>query len=176
MSDGAKIGRAAVPTELRRRLFEEAGHRCAIPTCKGTAALEMAHIEPWAKIREHSFENMIVLCAVDHTRFDRGEIELASIRSYKANLSVLRGRYNDFERRVLEVFSKALPSDDLENEVLVLPGGSAFQAMYLIEDGLVTVQPAGGVVIQGVAAHDHLRLTTTGAEFVRQMANGRPVG
>lgn len=41
----------------------EADHRCAIPTCRAVAPLVFEHIEDWAKVREHKFENMIVLCA-----------------------------------------------------------------------------------------------------------------
>ncbi|UOE20609.1 HNH endonuclease [Thermobifida halotolerans] len=46
----------------------------------------MAHIVPWAKVREHTFENMIVLCPNCHTRFDRGEIDRLSMLEYKAQL------------------------------------------------------------------------------------------
>ncbi|TFD53004.1 HNH endonuclease, partial [Cryobacterium frigoriphilum] len=62
--------RPDVPAALERQIKEEAGHRCAIPTCRGTSGLQMAHIVPWEVVREHTFENMILLCAVDHLRYD----------------------------------------------------------------------------------------------------------
>ncbi|MEU7025303.1 HNH endonuclease signature motif containing protein [Streptomyces sp. NPDC046275] len=74
--------RGAVPRPLARRLFVEAGHRCAIPTCRATP-LEIAHIVPWARVRRHEFHNMIVLCPNCHTRFDRGEIDRQSMFRYK---------------------------------------------------------------------------------------------
>ncbi|MFJ8604526.1 HNH endonuclease signature motif containing protein [Streptomyces shenzhenensis] len=77
--------RPAVPRQLARDLLVEAGHRCAIPTCRATT-LELAHITPWAKTRAHDFDNMITLCPNCHTRFDRGEIDRLSMLQYKANL------------------------------------------------------------------------------------------
>jgi hypothetical protein len=65
----------------------------------------MAHIEPWAKVKEHSFENLILLCAVCHIRFDRGEIPVASVRQYKANLGLLSHRYTQMELRLLSAFA-----------------------------------------------------------------------
>jgi hypothetical protein len=40
----------------------EAGHRCAIPTCRAAAPLVIDHIVDWAVAKEHGFENLIVLC------------------------------------------------------------------------------------------------------------------
>ncbi|MCC4318673.1 HNH endonuclease signature motif containing protein [Streptomyces malaysiensis] len=77
--------RPAVPRQLVRDLLVEAGHRCAIPTCRATI-LELAHIIPWAKTRAHDFDNMIALCPNCHTRFDKGEIDRLSMLHYKANL------------------------------------------------------------------------------------------
>lgn len=160
---------------MKRRLFEEAGYRCAIPTCKGTAALEMAHIEPWSKVRSHDFENMIVLCAVDHTRFDRGDIPIQSIRAYKANLSLLSNRYNDTEQRILTIFAREIDTAEPAALRMVIPGASRFLIMFLIQDGLVIVEPGGGVTMNGISAHEHVRLTEAGIEFVRQMATAQPI-
>jgi hypothetical protein len=68
----------------------EAGHRCAIPTCKSTP-VEIAHIIPWAKVRKHEFKNLITLCPTCHARFDdpHGSIDLKAMRQYKANLNPL---------------------------------------------------------------------------------------
>ncbi|WP_433953592.1 HNH endonuclease [Curtobacterium flaccumfaciens] len=166
--------RPAVPTALKRRLFEEAGYRCAIPTCKGTAALEMAHIEPWSKVRQHDFENMIVLCAVDHTRFDRGEIPVQSIRAFKSNLSLLGRRYNDTEQRILTIFAQQ-PSEPNTTTGLVIPGASRFLIMFLLKDGIVSIQPGGDFFMNGIPAHEEIRLTEAGVELVRQMVSAQPI-
>ena len=82
--------RPKVPSELRRRVLIEAGHRCAIPACKATP-VEIAHIVPWSKVRRHEFKNLIALCPTCHTRFDdpHGPIDLKAMRQYKANLNPL---------------------------------------------------------------------------------------
>jgi len=84
----------------------EAGHRCAIPTCRSTTT-EIAHIVPWAESHDNSFENLIALCPNCHTRFDQGkEIDQLSIKAYKHNLGILTNRYGEFERRLLKYLQK----------------------------------------------------------------------
>ncbi|MEV5317116.1 HNH endonuclease signature motif containing protein [Streptomyces sp. NPDC052687] len=80
--------RPAVPRELERRLLVEAGHRCAIPACRSTP-VELAHIVPWAKVQEHTFDNMIALCPTCHTRYDNGHIDRRAMFQYKTNLRLL---------------------------------------------------------------------------------------
>ena len=64
----------------------EAGHRCALPNC-GQTTVHIAHIEPWAKVKNHEFHNLIALCPTCHARFDRGEIDLKAMRAHKAILA-----------------------------------------------------------------------------------------
>ena len=109
----------------------EAGHRCAIPACR-QPTVEIAHIVPWEQVREHKFDNLIVLCANCHIRFGRGEIDRPSMKQYKANLSVLTGRYGDLEQRVLRFFARRPEEDEIE-----LPERLDILLMYLLEDGLL---------------------------------------
>lgn len=161
-------GRPAIPAQLKRDLMEEAGYRCAIQTCKGTDALQLAHIVPWSQVREHSFENMIVLCAVDHHRYDAGTIPRKSIEAFKANLGLLRSRYSDAERRILEAF--ALDGRPLStNNAWPIPGGAAYTVMYLERDGLITVHPNEGIMIGALPAYELVALTAKGVEVVRRM-------
>lgn len=74
--------RTKVPRPLARQLLVEAGHRCAIPTCRATP-VEIAHIVPWHRVQRHDFHNMIVLCPNCHTRFDRGDIDRQAMFRYK---------------------------------------------------------------------------------------------
>ncbi|MER7622358.1 HNH endonuclease signature motif containing protein [Streptomyces sp. NPDC126503] len=74
--------RTKVPRPLARQLYVEAGHRCAIPTCRATP-LEIAHIVPWHRVLRHEFHNLIVLCPNCHTRFDRGDIDRQAMFRYK---------------------------------------------------------------------------------------------
>ena len=95
-----------VPVHIARPLLEECGYRCSVPRCKGTSALQLEHIEDWAKLdlKKHSFDKMIVLCATCHARVTSKEIHKDAIRSYKRNLAVINGRYSLFEMRLLEQF------------------------------------------------------------------------
>lgn len=108
---------------MERELLVEAGHRCAIPTCRQTP-VELAHIVPWEKVQEHTFDNLIALCPTCHTRFDNGDIDRLAMQRYKANLTIVNGRYGDLERRVLQYFV----DNPLKAEV-VLFGGLDFLLM-----------------------------------------------
>lgn len=130
------MARPDVPAALERRLFEEAGYRCAIPTCRSTSILEKAHIVPWAEVQEHRFENMIVLCAVCHGLYDREKkIPRKSIETYKANLGLLTHRYNETERRVLDYFL------DLNNPELLVTSVDSFMVKNLLDDGHLIATP-----------------------------------
>lgn len=183
--------RPAVPASLRRSLFEEAGYRCAIPTCRVPGPLELAHIEPWAQVREHRFENMIALCRNDHFRFDHAEIPRQSVRVFKANLAVLNARYSEIERRLLEHFFETgldtvvrldagdlatlsfrnLVRDDLVGVVRPPQGGMKVNVpgnpIRTIDgpDGRPRIVPGSGKLI---GEYEEYRLTTAGADFVRR--------
>ncbi|WP_426506733.1 HNH endonuclease [Dactylosporangium sp. McL0621] len=150
--------RPDVPAELKRRLMIEAGHRCAIPTCRQIGPLQIEHIDDWAKVQRHDFENMIVLCANCHGRKGtrHGEIDRKSLRQYKANLAILNSRYSDLERRVLEVLAdqreavaKVLAGNphlapDLARGLSIqLPSSLRLLMMYLIKDGYMELSPPG---------------------------------
>lgn len=146
---------------MQRDVLVEAGHRCAIPTCR-SVPVEIAHIVPWATVKEHTFDNLVALCPTCHTRYDKGEIDRQSMLRYKANLGLLTSRYGELERRVLEVLGRESPG-----QVIVLPGNLVIMVMYLLQDGLAEeVSMGGSVQIQGVEANRAYRLTPKGREFV----------
>ena len=127
--------RPPIPSELQRSVLIEAGHRCAIPTCRQSPVV-IAHIVAWSKCKEHKFENLISLCPTCHSRFDGGEIDKKSMLIYKHQLSMLNRRYGDLERRIINLFSRDPNRSDiwiLDNIEILL--------MYLLEDGII--QPTG---------------------------------
>lgn len=126
------IGRPPIPRPLRRAVEVEAGHRCAVTTCRQTSGLEIHHILEWAKVKEHTFDNLILVCAVCHARATRGEIDRQAMNAYKANLRVLNGRYGDLERRVLNHFLK-----HPDQETITVDRSHRVLLDYLIEDGLL---------------------------------------
>lgn len=95
-----------------------------IPMGLGTSASERAHISRWSEVRERTNENMIVLCAVDHTRFDRDEIPRQSVKAFKDNLMLMNSRYAESERRLLGTFVQGAEAD-LASDCLVIPGATS---------------------------------------------------
>ena len=165
--------RSHIPVELKRRVKEEAGYRCAIPSCRGTSALELAHITPYAKVKEHSFSNLILLCAICHSRFDGGEIPRQSMLQYKANLGLLVGRYSHMEIRLLEHFA------DDSNEAYLVTGLDQMLFRGLIADGHIRPgiteasfeQPIGTRVFK-VPLQWVYELTESGRQLVTDMTDG----
>jgi hypothetical protein len=135
-SSGLMPDRPHLSNPTRRAVLVEAGHRCAIPTCR-EHPVEVAHIEPRKDDGSNDvFENLIALCPTCHTRYDKGEIDRPAMRQYKANLSVVNSRYGDVEKRVLEFFA-----DDPGNNAIQLPGGFNLLLRNLIKDGLLEEMP-----------------------------------
>lgn len=84
------MSRPAIPVEMRRNVLIEAGHRCAIPTCKATV-VDIHHIEPYEIVKCHEFDNLIALCTNCHRRAHNGEIDKKSLYIYKKNLQIQNG-------------------------------------------------------------------------------------
>jgi len=167
--------RTAVPAKLKRAVLVEAGHRCAIPTCRHTT-VQIAHIVPWVECRKHEFLNLIALCPNCHESYDAGRIDRLSIRAYKANLSKMSGRYGEIERRLLDFFIQN-PDDDS----VYLPGGMELFVMYLVRDGLIShdrgystpaSSPSSPFTWQTVMGVKYI-LTDSGRETVARLSSGR---
>lgn len=75
--------RPAIPAELSRQVLVEAGHRCAIPTCRDSANIDLHHIVPWEKCKEHNPDNLIALCPSCHRLAHDGTIDRKSLLKYK---------------------------------------------------------------------------------------------
>ena len=99
--------RPEIPAEMKRAVQEEAGYRCAIPTCRDKGPFDFEHIEEWSKVEKHEFHNIILLCVSCHARVTRkntsaAPISKGALRTYKRNLAIISGRYSLFEMRMLE--------------------------------------------------------------------------
>ncbi|MFJ8006128.1 HNH endonuclease [Streptomyces fagopyri] len=174
-------GRPAIPAELRRQVLVEAGHRCAVPTCR-QHPVDIEHIVDWATVKKHEFENLIALCPTCHRRKGSGpdQIDRKALRQYKANLAVLNSRYSDLERRLIESYAGLFRSGQASPAnlpVLPLGTGSWLHLMYLVRDGyLAQVQWQGASVqMSGVPALEAYQLTPAGAEFVQRWAAAQPL-
>lgn len=88
--------RPPIAAELKRRVLVEAGHRCAIHTCR-YIEVDIHHIVPWATCQTHDYENLIALCPNCHRRADRGEIDRKALRLYKFNLRTAHDKFSQLE-------------------------------------------------------------------------------
>ena len=68
-----------IEKDIKRRLYAESMGRCMNPSCqrelfcKNGDIIEKAHIDPYCKTADNSFENLVVLCPNCHTDFDKNE-------------------------------------------------------------------------------------------------------
>jgi hypothetical protein len=125
--------RSPIPAEVKRKVLIEAGHRCALPTCR-YITVEIHHIVPWETCLAHDYHNLIALCPNCHTRADRGEIDRKALRIYKASLRYIHDKFSQFEVDVLTDACK-LPL----NHGLPYPRGMELLVKRLLESNFVSL-------------------------------------
>lgn len=134
--------RPDISAELRRRVLLEAGHRCAIPTCRHME-VDLHHIIPWSEVREHEYENLIALCPNCHRSAHRGDIDRKSLRAYKANLRLAHDKFSRLELDYLFKYCRVLDCT---------PYPSFMRLLYerLIEAGFVTTRRGNNGIVASV--------------------------
>lgn len=171
------MDRDSIPAEVKRLVLVEAGHRCAIPTCRATTT-EIAHIVPYADTQDNSFGNLIALCPNCHTRYDqKKEIDRKAMQMYKSNLAILNNRYGETERRV---FALLLETND---DVVLLGTGGDISVANAVKDGLLRRLPdevgtyhVGRYPNQRAFPIAHLfELTPKGKEFITKYSTGEKI-
>lgn len=156
-----------IPTPLRRKVLVEAGHRCAIPTCRHID-VDVHHIIPWETCRKHEYDNLIALCPNCHRRADKGEIDRKSLIHYKNNLIYLYDKFTIFEIDVLYELNKIPPDKSL----MFLPSLSLL-IKRIIDAGYVkytrtpTVASIGGLK----SNPDFIKITDKGKNFLDDILN-----
>jgi HNH endonuclease len=179
-------GRDPIPADLERALFIEAGYRCAIPTCRVIGPLEIDHIEDWAKVKEHKFANMIVLCANCHGLKGEGprKLDRKALRQIKANLGIINGRYGETERRVLAFLIQSPKLYNGDTLTIKLPGGFEILIHYLLEDGILTPLPHWPVVKKSIneivndyspPMQQNYLVTEAGRTLIAQLRDAQPL-
>lgn len=88
--EAIKNWRPAIPQALRFRVLLEAGFSCAFRNCE-FPDVDVHHIDDWAKVREHSYENLIALCPNHHRRAGLKKIPKKALRLLKAKLRAQYG-------------------------------------------------------------------------------------
>jgi hypothetical protein len=67
----------AIPPATRRTVFEQHGHRCAVPHCRNRLWLDLHHIRPRSQGGDHRAGNLICLCSGHHRLLHEGAPSLA---------------------------------------------------------------------------------------------------
>ena len=123
--------RSPIPAEIRRRVLVEAGHRCAIPTCR-YIEVDVHHIIPWSDCQAHEYDNLICLCPNCHRRAGKGEIDRKSLRLYKLNLRFTHDKFSQVEVDVLFELGKLQP-----NQAIVWPPHSLILLKRLLDASFI---------------------------------------
>jgi hypothetical protein len=157
--------RPPIPADLRRRVLVEAGHRCAIPTCRHIE-VDIHHIIPWAQCQSHEYDNLIALCPNCHRRADRGEIDRKALRLYKVNLRFIHDKYSQLEMDILFELSGA-PA----GAAIPWPPFMAIMIKRCLESGFLEILQANArMTIGGVqTTPSPLVITPKGREFVAEL-------
>jgi hypothetical protein len=157
--------RPPIAAELRRRVLVEAGHRCAIPTCR-YIEVDVHHIIPWAQCQAHEYDNLIALCPNCHRRADRGDIDRKSLRLYKINLRFAHDKFSQLEIDVLFELYGLTPEKGLPwmQTLLIL-------LKRIVDAGYVNViEQQGGMWLGGIKqTNDWLAITAKGRAFIDEL-------
>ena len=123
-----------IDESVKRKLYAESMGRCMNPNCqrelfcKNGDIIEKAHIDPYCKTADNSFENLILLCPSCHTDFDKN-----NAFTPEEVLGWKRTRREELEK----MFSKKYASfEELKKEVvpLLLENQTIFTTYYLKEN------------------------------------------
>lgn len=120
-----------ISEDVRRKLCAESMGRCMNPACccelfrENGDVIEKAHIDPYSKTADNSFENLVLLCPTCHTDFDKNHaFAPEEVLEWK------RIRREELER----TFSKQFATfEELQREVvpLLLENKTIFEKYYL---------------------------------------------
>lgn len=112
------MGSRYIDKNVEKRLYAESMGRCMNPACKKELfskngdIIEKAHIDPYYKTADNTFENLVVLCPNCHTNFDKnGEFTPAEVLGWKKTRS----------EEIAQVFSKKFSNfEELKTAVVPL--------------------------------------------------------
>jgi hypothetical protein len=156
---------AGVLMARKRMALVEAGHRCAIPTCRHPTT-ETAHILPESESDDESFANLIALCE----KCQKKEIDRQSIRGYKRNLAILNSRYSEFERRVFDQIAET------DRRSFTIGAGFEILLLHAVNDGLlksVELAPVGAQ--RGEPTQYTYEVTDEGLDFINRYVCGEDI-
>jgi hypothetical protein len=148
----------------KRMALAEAGHRCAIPTCRHPTT-EIAHIVPESQAHDDSFKNLIALCPKCRGK----EIDAQKMSTYKHNLEILNSRYSDFERRVFDQIAET------GQRSFVVEPGLEITLLRAVNDGLLKRVELAAVGQRGQPTQYTYEVTDEGLAFINRYVCGEDI-
>ncbi|GAF13779.1 hypothetical protein JCM19045_3051 [Bacillus sp. JCM 19045] len=124
------MGRS-INTNVERQIYAESMGRCMNPKCEEELfkevgdIMEKAHIIPYCKTKDNSYENLIILCPNCHTDFDKNAaFSVDYVKKWKLM------RKQDFDHFFNKKYNKF---EDLKNEIaqLLLYNKEIFENYFL---------------------------------------------
>ncbi|KMT63241.1 HNH endonuclease signature motif containing protein [Paenilisteria newyorkensis] len=125
------MSRVKIAENVKRRLYAESMGKCMNPNCHKDLFIgygdiaEQAHIHPYFKTKDNSFENLIILCPNCHTEYDKIlQYNFEEIKRWK---QVRREELNNLFSKKFDTF------DELKKEVvpLLLENETTYENYYL---------------------------------------------
>ncbi|MBF2601561.1 HNH endonuclease [Listeria welshimeri] len=125
------MSRVKIAENVKRRLYAESLGRCMNPNCHKDLFIddrdiaEQAHIHPYFKTKDNSFENLIILCPNCHTEYDKIlQYNLEEVKLWK---QIRKDEVNSLFSKKFDAF------DDLKREVvpLLLKNETIYNSYYL---------------------------------------------
>ena len=165
MSEESSTRRPPIPADIRRKVLVEAGHRCAISTCRHID-VDVHHINSWKESQKHEYENLIALCPNFHRRADRGDIDRKNLRIYKRNLHTMHDKFSQLEIDVLFEANSCEPGKSIQ-----WPPFMRLLIKRIYDAGLVQLSQHGGSVSAGgmPISPEELVITNKGREFIEEI-------
>ena len=143
--------RPAIPKQIQDDLMFECRYRCACD-CE-PVSLEKAHIIPWSETQDHSFENLVVLCANCHTRADKEKWPEAHFRRFKQQPCALERERLPMispEQKVMVDYIAATHPDSMteQQRFRLAAMFAAYAGIQYSEISVVTVAPTNSSLIR----------------------------
>lgn len=151
--------RPSIPAEIERQVLFEAGHRCAV--CGTELPLERAHIIPWSRSQDHSFENLVCFCANCHQRADKEKWSEETFRQYKQSPWVIRARISARGNALTSLHQLPPPPADFTGREAELAE-------------LRTAVQSGGVTISGVRGMGGIGKTALALKLAQELTPDYP--
>ena len=108
------MARPSIPQNTKRKIWAESLGYCANPSCRTELFkndedfAQMAHIVPYARTQDHSFDNLVLVCSNCHSYADKSRQQEKILREWKSKQREIIQREMETKYRSFEAMSKVV--------------------------------------------------------------------